>query len=136
MTPQSVSGQCLCRSVRFEARPPYSAFRYCHCSRCRKASGSAHAANLFLPEAQFKWTAGEALVKRYPLPGAKTFAVWFCSQCGTRVPHLIPARNEFLIPAGLLENDPGMRPEHSIFWGSKAPWYMETHDLPKFAERP
>jgi hypothetical protein len=136
MTPQSISGQCLCGSVRFEARPPYSAFRYCHCSRCRKASGSAHAANLFLPEGQFAWTAGEELINRYSPPGAKTFAVWFCTRCGSRVPHRVALRQEFLIPAGLLENDPAQRPQHSIFWDSRAPWYIETHDLPKFADRP
>jgi hypothetical protein len=136
MNPETILGSCLCDSVRFEAQPPYSAFRYCYCSRCRKASGSAHGANLFVPDGQFKWTAGEALIKRYRLAGARTFAVWFCGQCGTGVPHHIAARNEFLIPAGLLENDPGMRPEHSIFWASRASWHIETHDLPKFAERP
>ena len=124
MTSQSVSGQCLCGSVKFEARPPYSAFRYCHCSRCRKASGSAHAANLFLPEGQFAWTAGEEFINRYSPPGAKTFAVWFCTRCGSRVPHRIALRQEFLIPAGLLENDalaPLGSPETAKLTGSVWP---------------
>jgi len=50
----------------------------------KKASGSAHAANAFAPAAQFKWIAGEALIKRYDHPAAKRFSVWFCTQCGTR----------------------------------------------------
>jgi hypothetical protein len=136
MASEAVTGSCLCGSVKFEIRPPYSAFRYCHCSRCRKASGSAHAANLFLPEGQFRWTAGEALVKQYKLPGARTFALWSCSRCGSRVPHRIEERTEFLIPAGTLDSDPAMRPENIIFWGSKAPWYVEPQSIAKFDERP
>ena len=136
MPPQSVTGSCLCGSVKFEAKPPFSAFRYCHCTRCRKASGSAHAANLFVPQAQFAWSAGEDLVKHFDLPGAKSFAVSFCSRCGSRVPHRIRERDDFLVPAGLLDSDPVARPENIIFWGSRAPWYVEPQEIPRFAERP
>ena len=133
---ETVTGSCLCGSVKFEVKPPFSAFRYCHCSRCRKASGSAHAANIFVPQGQFSWLAGEELVQHFKLPGAKTFAVSFCGRCGSRVPHNILERSEYLIPAGLLDNDPVARPENSIFWGSRAPWYVELQAIPKFTERP
>jgi len=136
MPPDFVKGSCLCGSVNFRFQPPFSAFRYCHCSRCRKASGSAHASNVFVPASQFAWSAGEALVSHFKLPGAKTFAVSFCTRCGSRVPHRIIERNEFLVPAGLLDNDPVARPENTIFWGSKAPWYVEPQAIPRFNERP
>ena len=136
MKADKFSGSCLCGSVRFEIKPPFSAFRYCHCSRCRKASGSAHAANVFVPQGQFGWLAGEASVNRFDLPGAKRFAVWFCSRCGTRVPHKVRERDDYLVPAGILDNDPVKRPENSIFWGSKAPWYLEPGEIPKFTEYP
>jgi len=134
MTATTIQGSCLCGSVKFEVTPPFAAFRYCHCSRCRKASGSAHAANAFIPEAQFKWLAGEALVKRFDLPGAKRFAVWFCTQCGTRVPHKVKSTENMLIPVGLLDADPGMRPQNSIFWKSRAAWYVSPEDMPRFDE--
>jgi len=136
MPPESISGSCLCGSVKFEIGPPLSVFRYCYCSRCRKASGSAHAANIFVPERQFAWLAGEDKVNHFKLPGAKTFAVSFCTRCGTRVPHNIRERNEYLIPAGVLDDDPVAHPQNSIFWGSRAPWYVEPQEMPKFAERP
>ena len=136
MPSESVMGSCLCGSVKFEVRPPFSAFRYCHCSRCRKASGSAHAANIFVPQGQFAWSAGEDLVNHYKLPTAKTFAVSFCTRCWSRVPHLIHERQEYLIPAGLLDEDPVSRPQNIIFWGSRAPWYVEPQEIPKFDERP
>lgn len=135
MPSEPVTGSCLCGSVKFGVKPPFSAFRYCHCSRCRKASGSAHAANIFVPQGQFAWLAGEDLVQHFKLPGAKTFAVSFCGRCGSRVPHNIIERREYLIPAGLLDNDPAARPENSIFWGSRAPWYAEPQAIPRFDER-
>lgn len=136
MPSESATGSCLCKSVRFEVKPPFSAFRYCHCTRCRKASGSAHAANIFVTQGQFAWLAGEDHVQHFKLPGAKTFAVSFCSRCGSRVPHKILERSEYLIPAGLLDNDPSARPENIIFWGSRAPWYVEPQAIPRFDERP
>ena len=134
MSSTSVTGSCLCGSVKFEAAPPFAAFRYCHCSRCRKASGSAHAANLFVPEAQFRWTAGEASLKRFPHPQSERFAVWFCTNCGTRMPHKVNTTDNMLIPAGVLDADPEMRPTNSIFWKSKSAWYVSPHELPKFDE--
>ena len=92
MSTEAMKGSCLCGSVKFEIKPPLSVFRYCHCSRCRKASGSAHAANIFVPQAQFAWSAGEDRVNHFKLPGAKTFAVSFCTRCGSRVPHSILER--------------------------------------------
>ena len=134
MSSARVTGSCLCGSVKFEATAPFAAFRYCHCSRCRKASGSAHAANLFVPETQFKWTAGEALLKRFPHPQSERFAVWFCTNCGTRMPHKVNTTDNMLIPAGVLDADPEMRPTNSIFWKSKSAWYVSPHELPKLDE--
>jgi len=136
MENQKISGSCLCGTVAFEVKPPFSAFRYCYCSRCRKASGSAHAANLVVPGTQFEWIKGESAVKRYDVPDAERFSVWFCGECGTRVPHTIRTRDDVLVPAGLLDAEPGVRPEHSIFWGSKAGWYVEPQQIPRFREYP
>ena len=132
----SIAGSCLCGKVRFEVTPPFSAFRYCHCSRCRKASGSGHAANLLAPRAQFRWVSGEDLIRRYDVPDAQRFSVWFCAECGSRAPHEIRTRNDMLIPAGLLDADPQMRPENNIFWDSKAAWCTDPKSLPRFAGYP
>jgi hypothetical protein len=107
------------------------AFRYCHCGRCQKATGSAHAANLFVSQAQFSWLAGEALITRFDLPGAQRFSVWFCSRCGTRVPHKIRTRDDYLVPAGALDGDPVARPDMSIFAASGACWYADPAALPR-----
>ncbi|MFN7085082.1 MAG: GFA family protein [Burkholderiales bacterium] len=134
MSHDSIAGSCLCGAVRFEIRPPLTAFRYCYCSRCRKASGAAHAANVFLPASLWGGPAGEALIRRFDLPGAKRFAVCFCTRCGTRVPHRIAGTENMMVPAGILDASPGEAPDSCIFWASRAPWYVEPQALPKFDE--
>lgn len=129
-----MKGSCLCGSIAFEIRPPFVTFRYCHCSRCQKASGSAHAANLFVPAAQFAWTKGEAAVKHYHHAASQRFGVSFCPECGTRVPHKVKTREDYLVPAGVLDDDPGVRPENSIFWDSKAAWYVSPHEHDRLKE--
>ena len=134
MSDDPLKASCLCGSVKFEITPPLVAFRYCACTRCRKATGAAHAANVVLPQSQLKWTAGESLVKRFDLPGAKRFAVCFCTQCGTRMPHKIAGTENYLVPAGVLDDSPAARPDQLIFWGSRAPWFVETTALAKHPE--
>ncbi len=40
--PKVVAGSCLCGRVQYEATGPFPTFRYCHCERCQKSTGSAH----------------------------------------------------------------------------------------------
>jgi hypothetical protein len=40
------------------------------------------------------------------------------------------------IPAGLLDVDPGVRPERHIFVGAKASWFEILGDLPQFPTKP
>jgi hypothetical protein len=124
----------LCGEVAYEIHPPFLFFQYCHCSRCRKSSGSAHGASLFLKRDQFGWTRGEAVVKRYELPGAQYFCTGFCPICGASMPWVSRNGKYVLVPAGTLDDDPGVQPQRSIFWESRAPWYVEVGTLPTFAQ--
>ena len=129
-------GSCLCGAVRFRIEPPYVAFQYCHCSRCRKTSGSAHCANLFVPTAQFAWTAGEAEVRRHEHAAARAFCTGFCATCGSRLPWITRNGKLAIVPAGALDGDPGDRPARSVHFASRAPWYASCAELPVFDEEP
>lgn len=129
---EPVKGSCVCGAVRYEATGPWMAFQYCHCSRCRKASGAAHAANLFVPSERFTWLEGEAHVKRFDLPDAKYWSHTFCDTCGSALPWQSRTGKAFIIPAGTLDEDPGERPARNIYVGSRAPWYVHASGLPEF----
>ncbi len=131
-----MKGSCLCGQVSYEINEPIKTFQYCHCSRCRKFTGSAHAANFFVPPTQFKWLTGEELVGRFEQPDAKYFATSFCKNCGSSLPWATQGGANIVVPAGTLDDELSIKPQRSIFWQSRAPWYEETCDLPKHDTRP
>ena len=131
---KTLKGSCLCGEVAYEVDPPFLFFQYCHCTRCQKNSGSAHAANLFLKLDQFHWTQGEELVNRFELPSAEYYCTGFCSKCGSTMPWVTRNGKYMLVPAGTLDDDPGCKPERNIYWDYRAPWYVNIDELPLFDE--
>ena len=129
------TGSCLCGSVKFETSGKLTPIQFCHCSRCRKASGSAFGAALAVKTDTFRWAAGEDLVRQFALPVRETpppYRTAFCSRCGSSVPIHDPNLTWVIIPTGGLDNDPEVRPFRHIFVGIKAPWF-DIHDtLPQF----
>lgn len=136
MSNERVQGACLCGAVAYEADGPFSGFQYCHCSRCRRFTGSAHAANLFCPPGQFRWTRGEEQVGRYALPNARYFATAFCKVCGSSLPWLNQAGTGLIIPAGTLESGPSIAPARNIMFASRADWYVHASELETHDEMP
>lgn len=127
-----ISGGCLCGHVRYEITPPPIVMVNCHCSRCRRARGAAHATNLFVGADQLRITRGEDRVKIFDLPGAERFGQNFCTDCGSKAPRLSPKIGRWVVPAGTLDGDPGIRPALHIFVGSKATWDVIADSLPQF----
>ena len=124
-----IRGSCLCGSVVYEIRGPYRGFQYCHCSRCRKKTGATNVANIFVPVEQFEWVRGEELMKRYDLPDAKYWSTAFCTECGSAVPWKNRTGKVMVVGAGGLDDDPGERPQFSVYFGSRAPWYVHPSEL-------
>jgi len=131
-----VSGSCFCNEVSYEIKGNMGIFQYCHCSRCRKFTGSAHAANLFVAPADFGWLSGEASVGKYDPPETKYFATAFCNICGSSLPWLSKSGQAMIIPAGSLDTDPGIKPSHNIFCGSRPAWYTAASSLPEHDQMP
>lgn len=129
-------GSCLCGRVTYEIDGNAGIFQYCHCSRCRKFTGSAHAANIIVRPEQFRWLSGEEFVGRFEPEDAKHFATSFCQHCGSSLPWLGKSKKAVVVPAGTLDTDPEIRPFQNIFWNSRALWYEEASDLPKYDELP
>ena len=136
MSENKVTGSCLCRTVRYEITGNMGVFQYCHCSRCRKVTGSAHAANMFVAPEDFHWSSGEDYVRRYDPEFTKYFANCFCRKCGSTLPWLSKSGKVIIVPAGTLDEDPGIRPDKNIFCGSRANWYTSAGLLPEFDEGP
>ncbi len=135
MSTSSLSGSCLCGAVRYIATGEAKRFYHCHCKRCRKASGTGHASNLFL-KGTLDWESGEDQLTCYKLPEAERFTNTFCRNCGSRMPRFFEKTGVALIPAGSLDDEPDLAPQARIFTGSRAGWSCDPTELPGFNEYP
>jgi len=105
---------------------------WCHCTTCRKLTGASFATFAHVEKDKFRWLAGQELIRRYEsAPGS--FRA-FCRICGSLAPGQAPYLATVSVPAGLLEDDPGVRPRLHVFTASKAPWWEIDDDLPQHRE--
>ena len=123
------AGGCLCGAVTFEIAGAFEGFFLCHCSRCRKGTGSAHAANLFSRSATITWLSGEDKVRVYRVPDTR-HQKCFCTDCGSALPRVQPD-GMLVVPAGSLDSDVHVRPNAHIFCASRANWDDHLEDVPK-----
>ncbi|MCV0380652.1 GFA family protein [Nitratireductor sp.] len=118
---QKNEGSCQCGAVKFQISGPFESFFLCHCSRCRKDTGSAHAANLFSTVAKITWLSGEDRIKTYRVPESR-HEKSFCSECGSAVPGIQMDGALLVVPAGSLDKPVDIRPNAHICLSSRANW--------------
>jgi len=135
MSETVLTGSCLCGGVRYRVKGEPLRFYHCHCSRCRKASGTGHASNLFV-KGSLEWLAGAEQTRTFKLPEAERFSNTFCTVCGGRVPRFIENAGMVFIPAGSLDQEPPITPQARIFVGSRANWSCEQGPIPQFEAYP
>ena len=130
-----IKGSCLCQGVRFELNRIIGPFELCHCSRCRKVSGSAFMAAVGVESADFKMLQGAELVVSYTAPllqKAPAYQVNFCKICGCSVPHPRPHERWFEIAAGLLDDPIPLNPDKHIYIEHGANWWQIKDELPQY----
>lgn len=124
----TTNGGCLCGAVKFRISGAFESFFLCHCSRCRKDTGSAHGANLFSTTAKIDWLSGKEKVKTYRVPDTRHQRS-FCVECGSALPRVQPPL--LVVPAGSLDSDISIRPNAHICFASRAGWDAHLEDVPK-----
>ncbi len=124
-------GGCLCDTVRFEITGALRNIVYCHCSRCRKAQGSAFASNGIVRAEDFRIVAGESALAGYESSPGQT--KYFCKHCGSPIMSRNLAKpDQVRVRLGTIESDIAERPQAHIFVSSKANWEEICGDLPQY----
>ncbi|PKI17224.1 GFA family protein [Colwellia sp. 12G3] len=124
-------GKCLCGEVYIKVNGNISDIIHCHCSLCRKNSGTAFATNGFINTAEFEITSGSKSLSSFSFkPGRHRH---FCSKCGSPV----YSANEddptrLRIRLGILDSDIAERPSSHNFVSSKANWEELEANLPHY----
>ena len=127
-------GSCLCGSVKVSVPDHFPYFGTCHCSQCRKFSGSAFSVIAGVPFAEFEIVSGESDISYFEKSETGTLA--FCSRCGSSLFGIRSDIKMMHVRAGILDDAPSQKPDTHLFVDSKAPWHTITDDLKQFEQKP
>ena len=127
-----LTGRCLCGARAYEIDGEIDGVWVCHCSLCRKASGSVGNAILIVPAARFRWTRGEDHAVTFAL--RPTYSITRCKTCGTPLPAESDAQNVY-VTAGTLDVPLGKGVRAHLFCASRADWDRDEADVRSFDER-
>src|SRR3990167_8318544 len=128
-------GECLCGACRYiitGQRP--TAMYLCHCSRCRKETGTIHGATVFFNDAQLLWEKGKDNIANFKLENTRKQRT-FCKTCGSPLPRQ-DGECSVTLPVGTLDDSAFLEPTAHIFYASSVWWEDKLIDLKRFDELP
>ncbi|WP_062263030.1 GFA family protein [Endozoicomonas arenosclerae] len=124
-------GSCLCGSIQIELHGSISDIIHCHCSLCRKSSGTAYVTNGFVEAKDLRVVDTEKQLTFYErVEGKKRH---FCRKCGSPVYSSNASDpDRYRIRLGILDSEITERPISHNFVTSKADWEDLDADLPRY----
>lgn len=124
-------GSCLCGAVTITIDGKITDIIHCHCSLCRKNSGTAYATNGFIKTTDFSITTGKKALSTFSFkPGRNRH---FCSHCGSPVYSSNDNDpNRLRIRLGVIDSNISERPISHNFVTSKANWEELDAELPHY----
>jgi hypothetical protein len=128
MDKRMLHGGCLCGAVRFQVDDAFEYAANCHCSQCRRATGSAFKPFAGIGRGKFSVSQGADRLRFF---GDALTHDARCSVCGSLLYSQVREGRYVHVPLGTLHDDPSIRPTAHLFVGSKAPWFTITDDLPQ-----
>src|SRR6202166_5005712 len=128
-----LAGKCFCGTVHYTVADQFAYAANCHCSNCRRTTGSAFKPFAGIEREKFSVTKGED--QRLIFGDANGHDA-HCRQCGSLLYSVVRDGAFVHVAMGTLVDDPSIRPTQHIFVGSKAGWFTITDDLPQCEEFP
>jgi hypothetical protein len=115
-----IKGSCHCGAVAFSVRQFSGPIAHCHCHTCRKTHSAAYATTAGVARADFVWTTGQDVLRHYESSPGKIRH--FCGNCGAHLMAEWLERDTVILRLGVLDDDPGERPEVHIWVSHDVPW--------------
>ncbi|MEP9353357.1 GFA family protein [Xanthobacter sp. KR7-65] len=109
-SPALLDGGCLCGRLRYRLRGVKSAY-WCHCTMCRRASGSAALPWASVARPDFEITAGTPSVYESS-PGVRRL---FCGSCGSPIAFDMAREEDVDVTLGTLDVPDALIPTHHIW---------------------
>ena len=111
---------------------------HCHCSLCRKQSGTGANSATLVNETLFEWVSGIDSIGTFRKDSGFTSS--FCISCGSPVPNKVGNSSFIWIPLGLLDETPIIKKRLGFCINSKSNWApvlqlnQEYLELPSWSE--
>jgi hypothetical protein len=128
---RTLAGTCLCGAVHYAVADQFAYAANCHCSNCRRTTGSAFKPFAGIARDRLRLTKG---ADSQMIFGDETANDTHCKRCGSLLYSVVRGGSYVHVTMGTLLDDPTIRPTKHIFVGSKAPWFTITDDLPQYQE--
>jgi hypothetical protein len=128
---RTLAGKCFCGGVHYAVADEFSYAANCHCSNCRRTTGSAFKPFAGIERDKLVVTKGRDSLLIF---GDETGYDAHCKVCGSLLYSLVRAGAFIHVSMGTLVDVPTIRPTKHIFVGSKAPWFTITDALPQYEE--
>lgn len=123
-------GSCLCGAVKIELSGNITDIIHCHCSLCRKSSGTAYATNGFIESKDLNVSGKEFLAFYEVKPGKKRH---FCRVCASPIYSSNDQNKDKLrVRLGIFDSEISERPISHNFVSSKACWDDLDDTLPRY----
>jgi hypothetical protein len=130
---RTLAGRCFCDAVHFAVMDEFIYAANCHCSNCRRATGSAFKPFAGIERNKLTVTKGKDSLLIFGDDNANDTHC-SCRVCGSLLYSVVRSGCFVHVAMGTLNDDPAIRPDKHIFVGSKAPWFAITDGLPQFEE--
>ena len=114
-------GECNCGAVEFEIAVPISELYICHCSICRRHSGTNGMAVVVVPNGMFRWKRGKEHITTWRKPDAD-WEVNFCKICGSSLPGPNDDSTTYVPAGSIVQGDEKLKVAAHIWVDSKAAW--------------
>lgn len=127
-------GGCLCGAVGFAVPDTFEYALNCHCSQCRRSTGSAFKPLAGIPRSNLKIVRGNEAILIYGQEDEAHDV--HCGTCGSLLFSIVRDGHYAHVPMGTLLDEPSIKPSMHIFVGSKAAWFDITDGLPQHETLP
>lgn len=127
-----LAGRRLCGAVQYAVKDEFVYALNCHCSNCRRATGSAFKPFAGIQSNKLEVTQGQDDLLIFGDKNAGHDA--HCKFCGSLLFSVVREGEFAHVTLGTLSDTPSIRPTAHIFVGSKAPWHTITDELPQYDE--
>ncbi|NAW64630.1 GFA family protein [Photobacterium halotolerans] len=124
-----LTGHCLCGKVGMTSNSGTLHAEACHCGMCRKWSGGPYLSVAAGTEVSFT---GEENISRF------SSSEWgergFCKHCGSHLFYFLKPTGQYMVAAGLLDQESQLEMDQQIFIDKKPAYYAFSNNTENLTE--